>query len=241
MTEALMQLWQRCFGDGPEDIRAFFQTAYAPERCMTLWEGEHLAAALYWLDCQMVGQKLAYLYAVGTDPDFRGRGLCRELMAKTHTRLEELGYGGSVLYPANAGLRRMYAGMGYRDFGGQDRFEAKSGPAVDLRRVTPAEYAALRRQFLPPDGVRQEGENLAYLSCFAQLYAGADFLLAAVREETNLTGIELLGNPAAAPGILGALGCSRGTFRIPGKAPFAMFRPLTAEVKAPGYFGLAFD
>ncbi len=23
MTEALMQLWQRCFGDGPEDIRAF--------------------------------------------------------------------------------------------------------------------------------------------------------------------------------------------------------------------------
>ncbi len=92
MTEALMQLWQRCFGDGPEDIQAFFQTAYAPERCMTLWEGEHLAAALYWLDCQWAGQKLAYLYAVGTDPDFRGRGLCRELMAKTHTRLEELGY-----------------------------------------------------------------------------------------------------------------------------------------------------
>lgn len=241
MTEALMQLWHRCFGDSPEDIAAFFQTAYAPQRCMTLTQENRLAAALYWLDCQAGARKLAYLYAVGTDPDFRGRGLCRELMAKTHTRLEALGYAGSVLYPANAGLRRMYAGMGYRDFGGQDRMEAQAGPAVDLRRVTPAEYAALRRRFLPPDGVRQEGENLAYLSGFAQLYAGADFLLAAVREETGLTGIELLGDPAAAPGILGALGCSRGTFRVPGKAPFAMFRPLTAEAQAPSYFGLAFD
>ncbi len=34
---------------------------------------------------------------------------------------------------------------------------------------------------------------------------------------------------------------SRGTFRVPGKAPFAMFRSLTAEAQAPGYFGLAFD
>ena len=55
-------------------------------------------------------------------------------------------------------------------------------------------------------------------------------------------GAELLGNAAAAPGILGALGFPRGRFRTPGgDLPGAMFRPLRENVKAPGYFGLVFE
>ena len=54
--------------------------------------------------------------------------------------------------------------------------------------------------------------------------------------------MELLGNAAAAPGVLGALGFSHGHFRTPGTAlPGAMFRPLRAGADAPGYFGLIFD
>ena len=74
------------------------------------------------------------------------------------------------------------------------------------------------------------------------LYAGGDFLLAAEHDGDSLTGMELLGNAAAAPGILGALGFSHGHFRTPGTAlPGAMFRPLRPGADAPGYFGLIFD
>ena len=80
------------------------------------------------------------------------------------------------------------------------------------------------------------------VKCYAALYAGGDFLLAAEHDGDSLTGMELLGNAAAAPGILGTLGFSRGHFRTPGTAlPGAMFRPLRPGADAPGYFGLIFD
>ena len=107
-----------------------------------------------------------------------------------------------------------------------------------MRQVLPSEYAALRRRYLPKGGVVQENGAVEYLAAGAQLYAGADFLLA----EEDGFGLELLGNRAAAPGILAALGYDIGTFRTPGNdVPFAMFRPLREAVPAPTYFGLSFD
>lgn len=241
MTEALKQLWQRCFSDGPEETDRFFETAYSPSRCQCWQEGDTLAAALHWLDCELDGQKLAYVYAVATDPAFRGRGLCRKLMAQTHARLKAQGYAASVLYPANDALRQMYGKMGYRSCGGIRRITAKAQPPVAVRPVSGEEFAALRRRYLPRGGVIQEGENLRYLQTYAQLYAGEGFLLAALREGGRLHGLELLGDETQAGGILGALGCAEGTFRVPGTEAFAMFCPLEADVPAPGYFGLVFD
>lgn len=241
MTEALKQLWQRCFSDGPEETDRFFETAYSPSRCQCWQEGDTLAAALYWLDCELDGQKLAYVYAVATDPAFRGRGLCRKLMAQTHARLKAQGYAASVLYPASDALRQMYGKMGYENCGGMSQIQAQAGLPAALRPVGSEEFAALRRKLLPPGGVIQEGAHLRFLQTYAQLYAGEDFLLAAVREGKQLHGLELLGNTSRAAGITAALGCQRGSFRTPGTEEFAMFRPLRPDATVPAYFGLVFD
>lgn len=238
----LKALWSLAFGDSYEAIGQFFSTAYAPRHCRCVLLDGQAAAALYWLDAQWDGQKLAYLYAVATHPDFRNRGLCRALMADTHELLAELGYDGALLTPAQTPLRRMYAGMGYQDCCSVSELSCAAGAPVAVRKIGREEYALLRRKLLPEGGVIQEGENLAYLETYAQLCAGEDFLLAAVQEDGKLCGLELLGNTDAAPGILAALGCREGRFRTPGKEiPFAMFRPLKAGARAPSYFGLAFD
>lgn len=241
MTEQLKVLWQRCFADSPEDTNRFFETAYSPQRCQVWQEGDTLAAALHWLDCQLEGQKLAYLYAVATDPAFRGRGLCRQLMERTHAQLKVQGYAGCVLYPANGGLRQMYGKMGYENCGGMGKIQAQAGHPAAIRPIEAEEYAALRRKLLPPGGVIQEGAQLRFLQTYAQLYAGEDFLLAAVREGDQLHGLELLGNAHRAAGITAALGCQDGSFRTPGTEEFAMFRPLRPDAIAPAYFGLVFD
>ena len=64
-----------------------------------------------------------------------------------------------------------------------------------------------------------------------------------VKEENGkLTVSELLGDAAAAPGILAALGYPEGKFRTPSKEqPFAMYYPLTDKPAAPQYLGLALD
>lgn len=243
MTEQLKTLWHLAFGDGEEAIDAFFRTAYAPERCRYLTENGRVTAALYWLDCAYRGQKQAYIYAVATHPDHRGRGLCRRLLADTHALLKEQGYAAALLVPAEEGLRAMYEKMGYRTCTHVKKFRCEAGPSpVSLRAVGPEEFARLRRRFLPASGVLQEEENIPFLARQMQFFAGDDFLLTAYLEEDSLTAAELLGNKDAAPGILSALGAKKGSFRCPGnETPFAMWYPLQVDTAAPGYFGFAFD
>lgn len=239
----LRQLWQIAFGDTDDFLGSFFRTAFSPDRCRCVLDGERIAAVLYWFDCAVEDQKTAYIYAVATHPDFRGRGLCRALMEDTHALLAGRGYASAVLVPQKESLRKMYAGMGYRDCGGLENFTCTPADIpVSVRTIGPEEFAGLRRQFLPAGAVVQEGENLAFLAEQLQFYTGPGFLLAAYAEKETLHGIELLGDKTKAPGIVKALNLARGSFRIPGAAmPFAMFHPLTEDALEPAYFGFAFD
>lgn len=241
-TKELKSLWQLAFGDSMEFIDLFFRTAYAPERCCFLTEENQITAALYWLDCEIAGQKQAYIYAVVTHPDHRGKGLCNQLMAKTHSLLKQQGYTGALLRPADPGLRQMYSKLGYQDCTTVSEFHCAAGTPIPLKKIGTEEYARLRRQFLPDKGVLQEGVSLSYLASYCDFYAGEGFLMAGSAEGQVFHGTELLGNQAAAPGILAALGCEEGSFRCPGhEIPFGMFLPLAEDAVVPGYLGLAFD
>ena len=239
----MRKLWQDAFGDTDAFLDLFYITAYAPDRCLGIFIAEELAAALYWIDCHIQDQKLAYIYAVVTAPAHRGKGLCRKLMADTHELLKSRGYSGSILVPQKESLRQMYVGMGYQDAGGLTVFSCEAGTdPIPLRAVGPQEFAALRRSLLPENAVIQEGEGLDFLAQQLQFYAGDDVLLAAYAENGTLHGIELLGNRNAAPGILKALDIPQGIFRTPGhNQPFAMFHPLANDAICPKYFGFAFD
>ena len=242
-TGQLRDLWKEAFGDPDWFLDCFYSTAYSPQRSLCVLDGDIVAAALYWIDCTLEEEKLAYIYGVVTRPDYRGKGLCRELMERTHALLSGQGYAGAILVPQKESLRIMYAGMGYRDAGGQSRISCTAGEdPVSLRAIGPEEFAALRRQLLPEHSVIQEGVGLQFLARQLQFYTGSGFLLAAYAEDGVLHGVELLGDPSCAPGILKALGATRGSFRTPGTdIPFAMFHPLSQTIFPPVYFGFAFD
>jgi len=235
-------LWQQAFGDTDDFLDSFFRTAYSPDRCRCIFIDDEIAAILYWIDCALEAQKLAYIYAVVTHPSHRGKGLCQKLMADTHDLLRARGYAGAVLVPQQESLRKMYAGMGYENCGGLETVSCSAADApAALRTIGPAEFAKLRRKLLPGGSVVQEGKGLAFLAEQLQFYAGDGFLLAAYTEKDILHGMELLGSTADAPGIVAALGCREGQFRVPGVVPFAMFYPLIPSAKVPHYFGFAFD
>lgn len=240
--DQLRYIWQEAFGDGDTFLDTFFGSVFSADRCRCITIGDQAVAALYWLDCRLDGRPLAYIYAVATRKSYRSEGMCRRLMTDTHSLLAELGYQGSILVPGEKNLFHMYGGMGYQACSGIREFfcEANDTP-VAIRSISAAEYTQLRREYLPAGGVVQEGENMALLTSYARLYAGEDFLLAAVDNGSTLQGLELLGNAGAAPGILSALCRAGGTFRTPGEdCPFAMYRPIS-DSPAPRYFGLAFD
>lgn len=239
----LVHLWKEAFGEYDGFWELFLDTGYLPDHCRCITENNQPIAGLYWFDCSCGSDKIAYIYAVVTDPDHRGRGLCRKLMEDVHDLLKKQGYASTMLVPADEGLREMYRKMGYEDCTTVTELSSRAAnQPAEIRVVSPDEYAVLRRKLLPEKSVIQEGMQLPFLAAQTQLFAGSDFLLAAWREEDLLHGMELLGNTAAAPGILRALGCEKGTFQIPGEdKPFAMIHQLHDQAVIPQYFGFSFD
>ena len=238
-TDGLKQLWKIVYGDPDSFIDAFFDVAFSPDRCRCLEENGNVISALYWFDCSYEGGKLAYIYAVATHPDHRGRGLASRLLEDTHTHLKETGYAGAVLKPAS-GLFPFYERLGYETCGYITRFSAEASDApLPLRQITAEEYSGLRKSFLPENGISQEGVTLEFLSTFASFYASTDALVCANKEEQVV--FEYLGNPHSAPGILSALSVKSAEIPTPGQdIPFAMWHPLNCT-KKPGYLGISLE
>lgn len=243
----LRRLWKEAFGDTEDFLDDFWQTAFDANRCRCVVEDGQVAAALYWFDCLCMENRIAYVYAVATAKAYRRRGISHSLMEDTHRHLAKLGYEGVVLVPGSEELFRFYEGMGYRVCSTIHEFSCNAavdgGEDVSLRSIDKTEYARLRRQMMPSGGVVQENENLDFLQTQAQFYTGQSILLAARKEADKLIGVELLGDEAKAPGIVKALGCAQGVFRVPGeRQPFAVYLPFRESAyAAPAYFGLAFD
>lgn len=238
ITDSLKQLWKTVFADPDSFLDAFFEVAYSPDRCRYLLADGQVVSALYWFDCSYEGGKLAYIYAVATDPHHRGKGLASRLLDETHAHLRAQGYAGAVLKPA-AGLFPFYERLGYTASGYIRRFSAAAGSPIPLKALSPEEYAVLRRRYLPDNAVLQEGITLSFLHRFADFYCAGDALVCASAQESAI--FEYLGNPDSAPGILAALEIQEAQIPTPGSdIPFTMFHPLNCT-KTPGYFGLSLE
>ena len=241
---ALRALWKESFSDPDAFIDLFFRTAFSPDRCRCITEGDEILAALYFFDAEADGRRIAYLYAIATRKAHRGKGLCRMFMEDTHRYLSTEGYAGALLVPGSDALFDFYEKMGYKTATFLDSLEASASESkISLKRVGRDEYAVARRRLLPPRGVIQEGESLAFLETMAELYIADGVALAAREEPEGLYGIELLGDRALAPDILFTLGYAKGSFRTLGDTvPFSMYLPLTVEEHAPpSHYGFAFD
>lgn len=239
----LRQLWKAAFGDSDDFLDLFFTTAFSPDRCRCILEDGKLLAAHYWFDVTCDGQKMAYLYAVATDPAHRGKGLCRSLMADAKNHLTALGCDALLLVPQDEGLRAMYRRMGFEDITTVTEFTAPpEDTEIPMRRLTAAEYKIRRRGFLPVGGVVQEGVNIQFFSKTALFFEGRGWLAALTLEGETLRCQELLGDADAAYGIVAAFGCREGFFRIPGPdKAFAQGMKLNPHCHYPSYFGIAFD
>ena len=239
----LRQLWKLAFGDEDSFIQMFFETGFHPDRCRCITIDGEIAAALHWFEAQCADQKVAYLYSVATHPDHRGKGLCSQLMEDTHRHLQSLGFSSVILVPQKESLREMYRKMGYADCTTVTEFFCTDAPyPAPMHQIDSAEYALLRKAYLPEGSILQEGSNLTFLGAYAKFYKGIDFIMVAASENDNLFAAEFLGNQESAPGILCALGLAQGSFRTIGnKKPFAMFHPLTQDALVPAYFAFAFD
>lgn len=242
----LRELWKEAFFDTDDFLDAFFENVFSFERCRCIVENGRVVAALYWFDCEYEKRKAAYLYAIATLTEYRGRGLCSALMNDTQGHLKKCGYSLSMLVPANKDLFSFYERLGYAECTSiSEELVRASSEKIEITRIKAEEYGILRRNMLPERSVIQERENLVMLGLTSELYAADGVLVALQRdnEKRQIRIVELLGDISLAPRIVGTLGYEKGSIRTVGKErAFTMSLLLdSSDIAPPEYFGLAFD
>ena len=242
----LRALWNEAFGDTDDFLDVFFDKIFSLSRCRCVIEDGKVAAAMYWFDCEYEKRKVAYLYAIATLTEYRGRGLCSALMTDTHKHLKKCGYSLSMLVPASKELFSFYERLGYVNCTSVlETLVCASYDKIEFERIDSKEYGALRSKMLPKGSVIQEGENLAFLNILADLYKcnGAVFAVQKGNDTETLRLVELLGDVSLAPSIIGTLGYEKGIVRTQGeeKAFSMCFSLCEKDIALPKYFGLAFD
>lgn len=109
--ERMKLLWQLGFGDEREWIDAFFRDYSRPaNRFVLRAPGGEIVAMLHALPYE----RGVYIYGVTTHPQWRKRGLGRELMMQAMRQLERRGVPRATLIAEHEELRSWYAAMGFR-------------------------------------------------------------------------------------------------------------------------------
>ena len=185
---AQRELWKLAFGDGDDYIDNFYRTCYRPERFLVLEEEGAVRAMTAWFDTTFVvpgrGEyRCAYLYAVATHPDCRGRGLAGRLLAGADDYFRVLGIPAVSTVPAEPSLHDFFGRNGFRECftlcqGTLSPAEI-SPPSWDnpLRPAAPEEYGAVRERLLAElPHIAYPEEALAYQAGCCALSGGGLFV-----------------------------------------------------------------
>ncbi|MCD7905461.1 MAG: GNAT family N-acetyltransferase [Clostridiales bacterium] len=115
-TEELKRLFNVCFPGEESFCRWFFEKCFEAENTLVDVENGVLRGAAMELLYNIKGiGDVTYLYAVGTFPQFRGRGICGNIIKKSQENDRLRGRAASVLIPGDKFLFDFYRRLGYRE------------------------------------------------------------------------------------------------------------------------------
>lgn len=152
-------LWQLAFGDDGNYIDNFYDNYYRPDRVLVLEEDGVVRSMTAWFDTTFVvpgsgNFRAAYLYAVATHPDCRGRGLAAQLLSGADNYFRGLGLPAVTTVPAAPSLHGFFGANGFRECFtlAEKTLETGALPVqadnISLRPASAADYGAVREKLL---------------------------------------------------------------------------------------------
>ena len=153
----LRALWASVFGEGTDYLDAFFARVFVPDNTLVWTEGGHVVSALYILPYMIPNRgehlRAAYLYALATEPAWRGRKIMSQLIEESFRLCAARGYALAMLVPAKDSLFGFYRVFGFADYFDRVRIEKTHGEMLSLAagsapaRLTKASAAHIFRQY----------------------------------------------------------------------------------------------
>ncbi len=165
-TGDICRVWELCFGDTAETVGKLMEPEMLENTTAAAIDGRVRALMAGFDGLDFGGVRASYIFALCTEPGWRGQGLGELVLRETVRRCFERGAELACLHPASESLARWYAGLGLETLS-RVSYEAAHCGALRLRRVGAAEYAGLRAGIEP-------GVPGALLRAQELFYSGAD-------------------------------------------------------------------
>lgn len=201
----ICRIWEACFGDAPETVGALLEPETLENTTVAALEGRVRALMAAFDGLDFGGVRASYIFALCTEPGWRGRGLGGSVLRETARRCFDRGAALACLHPASESLSRWYAGLGLETLS-RVSYEAAGLGAPGLRRVGAEEYAVLRSGAAPGvPGALLRAQELFYSGEDGGFFAFDGGCVCIQRGENGAEIRELLGRPAASGGGPAAL------------------------------------
>ena len=235
----LTELWKTCFCDDEKIVEAFWRRM-GDRVTVFLAEEKRPIAMACALPAEVTDEAgetrtASYLYAVCTDPAFRGRGICRSLLAFAEKELKKAGTSLLLLVPAQKSLFDFYGTLGFCQslVYGTYRIPSKDNGAK-ITKISPESYENIREMQLWGNFVSLGIPAWALLQDWGGLYrieTSDGVYCAAAQKEGNLLQVrELLPDSREAAAALGAyLKCTEVQVCTEGNLPRGVAKSLTKE------------
>ena len=200
MIPALSRIWEICFGDSPEYIRFFMERRFPTSQSFVWLEQGEPVGVVYLLPSLLQGKQSFYSYAGGVLPEYRNRGIFREIF---HFLIEFCKFEGATLTVVPApGLTNYYREMGYQPVFSYRKLAFKpknAGRSIELREAEAEQYVCLRDRAFQElnyvqwnlEAVKYALEENRYCGGFAKIITiDQDYLLFGKKEDKVLNILE---------------------------------------------------
>jgi len=111
----MRKMWHEIFGDEIHEIDSFLIN-HSDSIPLIHKENGEVVSMLYIVPLEVVCKKVAYIYAVATKPEYRGRGIASNLLTKALRVIRASGrFDTAALIPSSTESKRLYARLGFED------------------------------------------------------------------------------------------------------------------------------
>ena len=108
------RLWKEVFGDSDEFISSFINDFYTADNMLCIEQDDKVVSMLHIVPFELNGSEVAYMYAVATTANERGKGHAKQLIRQAIEKAKNEGYKAVFTLPADNDLTSFYSQFGFK-------------------------------------------------------------------------------------------------------------------------------